>query len=375
MSSMIQTEQPIGRRDIAIAAVLSLLGLVLIYSDAIEPKVNASYLAIPAFLAVTVPLVWRRSAPLLALGVALIALAGHVLVFGEMTRCGIVFPLTWILVFATAARLRRGPALVGLLMGFGCVAVMGSADTEVPFGDIPLFLVLTVLVWGAGRVAYSRTRVAGELQESTEQLRALRDERARLEVATDRERLSGELDELLQRRLGELAQLADSGAATTDATTATATLLRIEEESRDTLQEMRALVGVLRSGDESADPLAPQPTLTALDAMITQAGGADAHLVVEGSPRALPAGIELSAYRIVEHLLGALDDAPGVDVRVRFGDSALEVAVAGQASRRRDIGAAIERARERAQLHQGTLEAKIDGGRARAVAELPLAVA
>ena len=109
--------------------------------------------------------------------------------------------------------------------------------------------------------------------------------------------------------------------------------------------------------------------------MIVQAKGTDAHLMVEGSPRALPAGIELSAYRIVEHLLGALDDAPGVDVRVRFGDSALEVTVAGQATRRRDIGAAIERARERAQLHRGTLEATVDGGRARAVAELPLGVA
>ena len=375
MPSMLQTREPIGRRDLAIAAVLSVLGLLLIYSDAVEPKINASYLAIPAFLAVTVPLVWRRSAPLLALGATLLALAAHVLVFGEMTRCGVVFPLTWFLVFAAAVRLERGPALAGLLLGFGCIAVMGSADSQVPFGEIPPFLVLTVLVWGAGRVVRSRNRAAVELRASTEQLRALRDERARLEVATDRERLSGELDELLQRRLGELAQLADAGAATIDAATATATLASIEDESRQTLQEMRALVGMLRSSDESAGPLTPQPTLTALDAMIVQAKGADAQLVVEGSPRALPAGIELSAYRIVEHLLGALDDAPGVDVRLRFGDSALEVVVTGPTSRRRDIGAAIERARERAQLHQGTLEAKIDGGRARAVAELPLAVA
>ncbi len=375
MSSMIQTGEPIGRRDIAIAAVLSLLGLLLIYSDAVEPKMDASYLAIPAFLAVTVPLVWRRSAPLLALGAALIALTGHVVLFGEMTRCGIVFPLTWILVFAAAARLQRGPALAGLLLGICCIVVMGSADSQVPFGEIPPFLVLTILVWGAGRLVRSRTRVAAELRKSTEQLRALRDERARLEVTTDRERLSGELDELLQRRLGELARLADTGAATTDAAAATATLVTIEAESRQTLQEMRELVGVLRNGDESAGPLAPQPTLTALEAMIVQAKGADAHLVVEGSPRALPAGIELSAYRIVEHLLGALDDAAAVDVRVRFGDSALEVGVAGPATRRRDIGAAIDRARERAQLHQGTLEAKIDGGRARAVAQLPLAVA
>ena len=375
MHSMIQTGEPIRRRDIAIAAVVSLLGLLLIYSDAVEPKIDASYLAIPAFLAVTVPLVWRRSAPLLALGVALIALALHVVLFGEMTRCGIVFPIAWLLVFAAGARLERGPALLGLALGVGFVAVMASSDTQVPFSEIPPFIVLTILVWGAGRVVRSRSRVAAELQGRTEQLRVLRDERARLEVATDRGRLSGELDELLQRRLGELAQLADAGAATTDPQAATATLVSIEEESRQTLQEMRALVGVLRSGDESGGPLAPQPTLTALDAMIIKAKGTDAHLVVEGSPRALPAGVELSAYRIVEHLLGALDDAPGVDVRVRFGDSALEVAVAGPASRRRDIGAAIERARERAQLHRGTLDATVDGGRARAVAELPLAVA
>ena len=45
-----------------------------------------------------------------------------------------------------------------------------------------------------------------------------------------------------------------------------------------------------------------------------RAKGADARLTVEGSPRALPAGVELSAYRVVEHLLDALDDAPGVDV-------------------------------------------------------------
>ena len=103
MRSMIQTGEPVGRRDIAIAALLSLLGLVLMYSDVTEPKVDAGYLAIPAFLAVTLPLVWRRSAPLLALGAVLIALAAHVLVFGEMTRCGIVFPLSWLLVFAAAA--------------------------------------------------------------------------------------------------------------------------------------------------------------------------------------------------------------------------------------------------------------------------------
>jgi signal transduction histidine kinase len=371
-SSMIWTGEPVGRRDLVIAAALSLIGLWAMYKDTLKPGVNVSDLAIPVFLAVTVPLVWRRAAPLAALSAELVALAAHVVLFGEMVRCGIVFPVTWILVFAASARLERRPALTGLLLGVGCVFVMASDDGRVSLGWAVPFAVVTVFVWGTGRLARSRSRLAAELQGRTEELRAVRDERARLEVATDRARLSGELDELLQRRLGELAKLADVGAGSADSTAATATLVSIEHESRKTLEEMRDLVGALRSHEEASGPVAPQPTLTALDAMIVQSKGAAARLTVDGNPRALPAGVELSAYRIVEHLLGALDDAPGVDVRVCFGESALEVAVAGPTTRRRDIGAAIKRARERAQLHRGTLQATVEGGRARAIAELPL---
>jgi hypothetical protein len=146
--------------------------------------------------------------------------------------------------------------------------------------------------------------------------------------------------------------------------------LEIERASRSTLQEMRAAVGVLR--DDSDAPTEPQTTLTHIDAMLARAKGADARLTVEGSPRVLPAGVELSAYRIVEHLLAAMDDAPNVDVLVRFRDDALELVVAGPAGRRSKE--AIERARERVQLHRGTLEATTRGGRAEAVVSLPVLV-
>ena len=82
----------------------------------------------------------------------------------------------------------------------------------------------------------------------------------------------------------------------------------------------------------------PQPTLTGLDALLVQAKGGGARLTVEGNPRALPAGVELSAYRIVEQLLDALQDAPGVEVCVRFRDEALELVVSGPASRRSKAG-------------------------------------
>ena len=99
---------------------------------------------------------------------------------------------------------------------------------------------------------------------------------------------------------------------------------------------MREIVGVLRYDDA---PTSPQPTLTSLRALVLRDKGDDARLTVEGSPRVLPAGVELSAYRIVEHLLSALDDAPGVEVGVRFGEEALEIRVSGPAGRRGDVGA------------------------------------
>jgi hypothetical protein len=227
-------------------------------------------------------------------------------------------------------------------------------------------------MWGIGRIVHSRKRMADELEVRTAELRAARDERARMEVATDRARISAELDELLQRRLGELARLADAGSREDEPGAATATLAEIERESRRTLEDMRAVVGVLRDADGEA-PVDPQPTLTHLEALLVRAKGGDARLTVEGNPRVLPPAVELSAYRIAEQLLDALEDAPDVEVRVRFGADALELVVSGPARRR--ARASIERARERARLQQGTLEATLQGGRAEAAVSLPVLAA
>jgi hypothetical protein len=369
--SMSGTGQPIGRRDVAIAAFFVLAGLFSMYQDATDRQIHASYLAIPVFVAVTLPVLWRRVAPLTAMLAVLVALAVHIVLFGTVTRCGVVLPLVWVLVFAAGARLELRFAVIGLAAGLGAIALMTAHDHQMHLADAPPFEVLTAIVWCAGLVSRSRGRMAAQLQVRTEELRKVRDDRARLEVTADRAQLSRELDELLQRRLGELAQAADAGALATDLAAATAALASIERDSRETLEEMRAIVGVLRDSD-GCELVAPQPTLTSLDALVVRARGADAHLTVLGSPRTLPAGVELSAYRIVEYLLGALDDAPGVEVQLRFGDSKLEVAVSGPATRRREISAAIERARERTQLHHGTLEATVGRGRAQAIAELPL---
>lgn len=370
MRSMV-TAQPISRRDVVIAVAVSLLGVLLMIVNLTVSELGATNVAIaPAFLAVTAPLAWRRRAPLPALAATLVALGLHIVLFGEATRCGVVLPATFLLVFAAAAWLELRLALLGLALGLALVVAIALSDQQVAIGDAPAFCAFAAIFWGIGRVVRSRGRMVRTLEAQTIELRDARDERARLEVATDRARLSGELDGLLQRRLGELARLADAGSSVSDPEAATAALVEIEHQGRSTLNEMRAIVGVLREQDDDA-PTAPQPTLTHLKAMLLRARGEDAALTVEGSPRALPAGVELSAYRIVEHLLAALEDAPGVDVRVRFAEDAIELTVSGPT--RRGSSAAIELARERARLHRGTLVATVRDGHSHAVELLPLA--
>ena len=369
IDSMTSARERIGRLDVVIAVLAGIAASGYMISEVVDDTYDAPVLAVPFFVLVTVPLLWRRSAPLFGLGLLVGAQLLHLALFGELVRCGIVIPVALVLTFAAGARLDRRDSLYGLGLALASFTIVCLTDTDKGATPDALTFVapLGLALWGVGRLVHSRGRMVNELQARTGELREARDQRARLEVATDRAKLSAQLDELLQRRLGELAQLADSGSLAAGGPAATAALAEIEHKSRGTLEEMRTVVGVLRDDDA---PVEPQPTLTHLEALLVRAKGAGARLEVEGNPRVLPAGVELSAYRIVEQLLDALDDAPSVEVSVRFADDALELTVAGPIRRRGEQ--AIERARERVRLHSGTLESTTAAGRAEAVVSLPI---
>ena len=310
----------------------------------------------PLFLLVTVPVLWRSRAPVGAAAAALAGLLVNYLLTGtDVVRCGVVMMVALLLAFASGARCARREALLGLALTL--TLTVSSILVEIEPEMAAVLGAVTAATWAVGRLVRSRQTLIDELETETAELHRAREERARLEVANDRSQLSRALDEQLQHRLGELARRAEHAG---DPAT---TLVEIEHESRQTLEATRDLVGVLR---EDA-PIAPQPALTAL---IDRAQAAGAHVAVEGNPRALPPGVELSAYRIVEHLLSALDGAPGVEVGLRFGDDALGISVSGPARRR--AKPAIELARQRVRLHHGTLVASTRGGRTDAVAQLPV---
>jgi signal transduction histidine kinase len=146
--------------------------------------------------------------------------------------------------------------------------------------------------------------------------------------------------------------------------------VRIQHTGRAALVHMRTVVGNLR--DDA--PTQPQPVLSQLDRLLGRITRADARLRVEGDPRLLSPGVELSGYRIVEQVLLALENDPAsrIDVVVEFRPDSLQLTVAGPSARAADVRAALGAATERAALHGGTLRSEAEGAFRRTVVLLPL---
>jgi signal transduction histidine kinase len=373
-------------RDWVLAGVLTALGLLLMRENVQIPDAQVdraiadgsmahamsshSMWMIPVFAGATIPVLWWRRSLLAVTGIAAAVTALHDLLFGWVTRCGAGLPLAFVLAFLGAMAYERKKAWIVL----GVAALLGAmvlvVDATTGPSAVVLALPVVVIVFVVGRAARQRIVLHRELKIRNAELRQLRDERAALKITDDRARLSQQLDGLLKERLDQLTTAAESADGLAPAQ-AKALLEAIESGSRQTLDDMREIVGLLRGGEVA---LAPAPTVAHLEALLARHPTTDSRLTVTGNPRSLPATVELSAYRIVEHLVTVLADQAGspIHVAVRFQDDALEIRVSGPVDKGADVKAAIARAKERARLLGGSVDVKVARGRAGAVAQLPV---
>jgi signal transduction histidine kinase len=218
-------------------------------------------------------------------------------------------------------------------------------------------------------------------------------------VAEERGRIARELHDVVAHSVSVMTVQAGAARRTLAASPdqAAAALGQIESTGRQALVELRRLLGLLRDGDQQdVAALAPQPGLDHLESLTAAAreAGLPVEVTVEGDPRPLPAGVDLSAYRIVqEALTNSLRHAgpARAQVRIRYGREDLEVQVT-------DDGNGVESAvgrrstdsdrsdrwpdrsghghigmRERVAMFGGTLETGVrPGGGYRVAARLPL---
>jgi signal transduction histidine kinase len=327
----------------------------------LDPEVNGRVSALGTALlpAVVLPILWRHRAPLAAACAFGVGCVISAIPTFDQFRLASAIPAALLIVFALAGREERARALGGLALVLAGLAFIGATDAVLKDdGALVGFFIFTFPlcggIWAAGRIVRSRKRVAERLAERSRQLDLQREQTAALAIEVERARLAADLDTAARARLREMIELAERGGEIERERFA-----RIERLGRESLNEMRGLLGVLRS-DERAER-APRPTLAQLDALLAgaRAGGSLVKLEIVGERRSLGAGVELAAYRTLQHALVAVsgtDDQPAT-VRLRYLAGALELEVRGSSPAGSEAAAAMMAARERVLAHGGTFSA------------------
>ncbi len=361
----------------ALTAVVIAVGAGLLHTSG--PHVDAG--AAAGAVAMTAPVAWRRPAPLAVAAVLAAAALLNGLVFGPLVRCGVALPALFLVAFAVGARCERKPSATGLTLCVAALIAEGLYDPHIGLPGLTFIVPVLVAFFAAGRLVRARNETAATLRLSSVKLRRQREQTARLAVIADRAQISTDLERTLHARIDGIADAAAAGLDVLDADHGAArqVMVSIEQDGRQALQHMREILGTLRDRaprepDQLAGPAEPQPTLALLPQLLARTTTAAARLTIDGSQRTLPAGLELSGYRIIEHLLQALDDSPeaAVEVRLRFCPDALELYVSGPPSAGADLRAVLAAATERASLHSGVVRQWLDGRTCHAMARLPL---
>jgi signal transduction histidine kinase len=356
--------------DAAIAAVLiaaavaeAILGL-----STLEPWAHA--LLAPVFLA---PLAFRRRVPVLAFAGAT---AGLVVLDADaaLSLFGAVVLASYSVGAHSTGRWRYVvPVTAAVLF----LALALESGAPVPSDAVAMALFLGG-PWLLGRYVRQREQQAAERVRLAE---LERDRRSDAAVAAERARIARELHDIVshsisvvtiqaqavRRRLGPEHQREIDD------------LRGVERTAREAMAEMRRLFGVLRADDRPAS-LAPQPGLDQLERLVegTCAAGLEVDVAVEGERPALPPGVDLAAYRVVqEALTNALRHGRGerAAVTLRYEDASLEITVEddGRGGAVNGAGHGLVGMRERIALYGGTLEVgPRRGGGFRVHASLPV---
>jgi signal transduction histidine kinase len=375
---MLGTLRP-RRWDLLSAVVV----VLLVIADAARREAGASVIAFD--LAIALPLLWRSRWPTAVFALTAAIALGQWLVGVRIT--GDAALLVTMYTVASREEPQRALAAAAVLELGVLLAVLRWAHGN----EIQSFIGLTGLAAAAGGLglnARHRRRLVESLHERAVRLELERDQEVKLAAAAERARIARELHDVVAHNLTVMIALSDgAGYALREAPDeARAALETASRTGRRALAEMRRLLGVLRDeqNTSAAPDRSPQPGVPEIDELIMQvrAAGLPVSYQVSPSARALPDGVQLTVFRIVqEALTNTLKHAGpaataqvdvianGSDVRVSVADTGVLTAPANG-----NGGAGLRGMRERAAVYSGIVEAgpRPEGGW-RVDARLPVA--
>ena len=304
--------------DGVLVALVTTLALGTLIYRALEGPENAAgglglnptnVVAVTLVLAALSSLIWHRPAAMPVLVVGSIFLLGSELL-GTATPLLTFVPLMALYAVAANSRPTISGSAAGV-MAIGAV-VMSLADPGPLDDDVLDYLLSVGTAWLLGYgIRLNRVRTS-LLADQAKQF--AREQAARTKTAVDQEqtRIARELHDIVAHDVVVIVAQAGASQRTfdTEPEQARQALASIETLGREALVEMRRLLAVLWTHENGSKD--PQPKLAQLSALVAQVerAGLPIRLCIHGEPRALPAGVELNAYRIVaEALTNALKHA------------------------------------------------------------------
>jgi signal transduction histidine kinase len=293
-----------ARRGEGVFAVLIALAVVgsLIFRAGEGETPLVLLLALPALAAIRL----RHSRPLEALALA-VAVNATV-----PDNRGLVFPV--LLVLYTSASRRSWSTLRLAELAAGAVIVSVSAwlawGTRGTGGESVLGYIIGNSAQAAASVALglyfgARRREVDGLHERAERLDRERELLADRAVAEERVRIAQELHDVVAHNVSLMVVRAQGLGATVEEEPVKSTTDAIADLGREAMTEMHRTLRLLRASGSAAAELAPQPGLAMLERLLeqTRAAGLEIELTIEGRPRPLSQGVDLSAFRIIQEAL------------------------------------------------------------------------
>jgi signal transduction histidine kinase len=371
-----------GSGDALLALVLAVSSVALVLGGDLSwggPKV----LGIALVLASTVPVAWRARYPLSAAAIVLAANAGCILAAAPRPVVFQPFVALVLVAYSVGSRAEGRRALwvlpvlaVASVLVFAAVFGIGQSS-----GNSISSFVWLLAAWATGRAVRSWRHKNGALERANRELAEQRELQAQAAVAVERGRIARELHDVVAHNVSMMVVQAGAAARVLHAGQPDVqnALEVIAVTGRETVDEMRTVLGVLRSDDGPAS-LRPQPGLADLEQLVSgvQEAGLPVTLRIEGAPRPLPPALDLSAFRIVQEALTNTLKHAGpahaeVTVRYENGLVRLEITDTGRGHGGSGTGHGLVGMRERAAMFGGELEAlpRPEGGFA-VRARLPL---
>jgi signal transduction histidine kinase len=311
-----------GRVDLvfAVDVIVALISFAATNSTLANrhPPDASSVVILLISLALCAPLAARGYYPLTAWSASTVALFWVGGAFSSMGRVPGGILVYVLCLYAVAVRCDTGVVVTA-----GVVTVIGGMLVE---GYAPASAILAAAVPILAGVIV-RTR-RGNTQRLAVQERRHEGERALLQ---ERQRIARELHDVVAHHMSVIAIQAEAGPYKVQdpPSELVESFAEIRASALSGLKELRRVLGVLRSDTPDT---APQPGLDDLEGLLESARSAGVTVAagVNGTPRPLPAGVDLSAYRIIQEALSnAMRHSPGAAVQVKlyYGDAALVVEV------------------------------------------------